>query len=158
MSNIAIRYCRNKDSAMQGINTGFLKVLQNIGRYDDKHSIATFIRHILINHLIDEYRKEKKYHEAHVEIDGHAEAEHYSVNEAELKLDAAELISMMNELPEITGKVFNLFAVDGFRHAEISQMLGISEGTSRWHVNEARKLLKSKIEATQIETRLILNR
>ena len=63
-------------------------------------------------------------------------------NEAEKVLNTSEIKAAMRELPEMSGKVFNLFAIDGFSHKEVSEMLGMSEGTSKWHVNFARNKLK----------------
>ena len=69
-----------------------------------------------------------------------------SYNEGEASLEAGELLLILKQLPDVTGKVFNLFAIDGYKHHEISEMLGMSVGTSKWHVNEARRILKMIIE------------
>ena len=66
-------------------------------------------------------------------------------NEAALRLEAEELEAMLHRLPEVTCRVFNLYAIDGYKHKEISAMLSISEGTSKWHLSVARKKLKKMI-------------
>ena len=54
-----------------------------------------------------------------------------------------QLISFLNKVPEMSRKVFNLFAIDGYSHKEIAAMLNMSEGTTKWHVSTAREKLKS---------------
>ncbi len=151
MSSIAIRYTGNQDEAVHKLNGGFLKVLQNLSRFDEQFALATFIRNILINHLIDEYRKEKKYYSNIQLSEYHDSAMGLAFNQGEAKLEAEELLIMLNQLPEVTKKVFNLYAIDGYKHNEISEMLGMSPGTSKWHVSEARKRLKDLLEKTNNE-------
>ena len=62
------------------------------------------------------------------------------------KLFAEDLINLMHRLPLTTKVVFNLFAIEGFSHGDIAKELGMSVGTSKWHVNNARKRLKQWIE------------
>jgi RNA polymerase sigma factor (sigma-70 family) len=146
MSSIAIRYNSNRDEAVHRLNAGFLKVLQNLVKYDRQFAFATFVRNILINHMIDEFRKEKKYL-ANIQLSDYSGLDGgVSFNEGEANIEAGDLLEMLNKLPEVTGKVFNLYAIDGYKHTEISQMLRISEGTSKWHVSEARKRLKALLE------------
>lgn len=143
MSSIALRYCENIDDARQGVNLGFLKVLQSIRRYDNQYALATWIRNILVNHLIDEFRKEQKYRLSVDVLDPADMTEATEINLVEEKWEEEDLRSMLNELPEVTRRVFNLYAVDGYQHKEIARMLGMALGTSKWHVSDARKRLKS---------------
>jgi RNA polymerase sigma-70 factor (ECF subfamily) len=142
MSSITLRYGKDQEEALQLMNYGFLKVLKNLEHYNSKFALATFIRNVLVNHCIDEYRKVKKYiPDIHV-----ASYYDYAVISQEdnglQKLETQELRTMLSLLPEVTQKVFNLFAIDGFKHKEISEKLSISEGTSKWHVSDARHRLK----------------
>jgi RNA polymerase sigma-70 factor (ECF subfamily) len=152
MSSIALRYTGNEEEAIQKLNAGFLKVLQNLRRYDHQYALATFIRNILVNHLIDAYRKEKRY-VANIDIAAYAESDlNVSFNQGEADLEAGELLELLNKLPELTCKVFNLYAIDGYKHSEIADMLDIPVGTSKWHVSEARRKLKSLLqEASESE-------
>lgn len=70
-------------------------------------------------------------------------------NDILLKLDAEDLLNLIKQLPAATQLVFNLYTVEGFTHREIGEMLVISEGTSRWHLSEARKQLKQSIRLTK---------
>lgn len=147
MSSIVIRYCNDRNEVLQKLNGGFLKVLQNITKYNNQYAIATWIRNIMINHLIDEYRKEKNniIHVDYTAYENFNGSIDYNLGEANFQ--EKDLRAMLNNLPELTQKVFNLFAIDGYKHREISNYLGIPEGTSKWHVNDARKKLKVMLES-----------
>jgi RNA polymerase sigma factor (sigma-70 family) len=153
MSSIALRYSNNQEEAIQQMNLGFFKVLNNLEKFNDQFALATWIRNILVNHLINEFRKNKKYI-TNIHITDFQEYDFgFSLNEGALKLEEQELRELLKSLPEVTQKVFNMYAVDGFKHAEIGEILGISNGTSKWHVSEARKRLKVKIERLYCEVK-----
>lgn len=151
MSGIAMRYCRSEEDTLQAVNFAFLKVLQNIEKYDQNHALATWIRTILVRHLIDEYRKN---HKQIQNIPFEESSEHelaLEVNLAEYHFTEMRLRAMLNKLPEVSRTVFNLYAIEGYKHAEIAASLSISEGTSKWHVSEARKRLKQMLKETSEE-------
>jgi RNA polymerase sigma factor (sigma-70 family) len=151
MSSVALRYSHNEDEAIQRMNGGFYRVLKNLEKYDNQYALATWIRNILVNHLIDEFRKEKRYI-AHIHLmdydDGLVGVD---FNTAESNLGEEDLRNILRKLPDVTQHVFNLFAIDGYKHREIADYLGISEGTSKWHVSDARKKLKTMLEEQQIK-------
>ena len=127
------------------MNQGFMKIFKGLKKYPREIPFEAWIRKIMINTIIDEYRKTKKYTEMIELTDKPLEVEpgnSISTNEAEQYFDAEQLLVMINDLPPLSNKVFNLFAIDGYSHKEISDLLGIREGTSKWHVSNARKLLK----------------
>ena len=96
--------------------------------------------------MIDEFRKERKYLTT-IQLSNYEETDAgFVFNLGEAQLEADELLQMLNCLPEVTKKVFNLFAIDGYKHTEIGDLLGISAGTSKCHVSEARKQLKELLE------------
>jgi RNA polymerase sigma factor (sigma-70 family) len=141
MMTHCVRYTRNGQDAMEVMNDAFLKVFKHIGTYQaDKASLYTWIRRIVINAAIDFLRKQQVYLDMKAISAGSDEAA--IDNEALNKLGGEALLKMIRQLPAATGLVFNLYAVDGFNHREIGTLLGISEGTSRWHLSEARKQLK----------------
>ena len=149
MSSIALRYTQNESEALQRMNGGFYRVLKNLEKYDNQYALATWIRNILVNHLIDEFRKEKKYI-ANIHLTDYEDLNPALVyNQADLQFDAQELRNMLERLPDVTQRVFNMYALDGFKHREIADYLGISEGTSKWHVSDARKKLKAMLEAQE---------
>lgn len=146
MSSIALRYCKDDQEALSVLNEGFYKVLVNMAKYNPDFTLATWIRNILVNHIISEFRKNRSYQEMIKNSENPVEAKESTYNHGELSLHENDLLKLIQKLPQITGKVFNLFAIDGYKHQEISEMLGIQEGTSKWHVNEARKRLRFEIE------------
>lgn len=150
LMSVCLRYRRDSDEAASALNEGFLKILQNLHRYDPEAPFEAWIRRIQINLLIDLFRREAKWRENIVlsdqmEREGALGAEP-DWNEADRRFDLEQLENLLQRLPTVSRQVFNLFALDGFSHAEISQMLGMSEGTSKWHVSFARSQLRSWIK------------
>lgn len=147
LMSICMRYSRDKDTASELLNVGYLKILKNLTTYKPEISFKAWIRRIMINTLIDEYRKNKRERERITYVDEYFDSSDYSeVNEALAKLNCKQILDEINKLPEATKKVFNLFVIDGYSHKEIGEMLNISEGTSKWHLNSARQKLKEVIE------------
>jgi RNA polymerase sigma factor (sigma-70 family) len=145
MMNLCLRYTKNDMDAMEALNTGFYKVFKNIQRYDRAQaSLYTWIRAIVINSCVDFLRSKEKLIqplELTEPIDAVIEPEIIS------KLSAGRLLEIIRQLPAATQTVFNLFVVEGYSHKEISALLNISEGTSKWHLSDARKKLQIIIKA-----------
>ncbi|MCH9822240.1 MAG: RNA polymerase sigma factor, partial [Bacteroidetes bacterium] len=106
------------------------------------------LKKIMINTIIDDYRKNSKEKSIiqfkDIQNDG-TENSWVEYNAADLKFEAEELLGFIDRLPTESKKVFVLFAVDGYSHKEIAEMLEISDGTSKWHVSFARKKLRELI-------------
>jgi RNA polymerase sigma-70 factor (ECF subfamily) len=102
----------------------------------------------MINTIIDDYRKNSKEKSIiqfkDIQNDG-TENTWVEYNAADLEFEAEELLGFIDKLPTESKKVFVLFAIDGYSHKEIGEMLGISDGTSKWHVSFARKKLRELI-------------
>jgi len=147
LMSICLRYTRDKDSAREVLNVGFLKILNNLDKYNLAIPFKVWIRKIMVNTLIDEYRKNKREREKVTYVEEYYDSSDYSeTNEALSKINCQQIYDLINKLPEATKQVFNLFVIDGYSHREIGDMLGISEGTSKWHLNAARQKLKEQIE------------
>jgi RNA polymerase sigma-70 factor (ECF subfamily) len=145
MMSVCVRYERNKQDAVAKMNEGFLKVLTHLKSRNEQVPFELWVRRIMINTVIDVHRKNKNRKESEV-LSNELEMEPgEAVNEFIAEMEAEELQRMLNELPEMTGRVFNLFAIDGYNHNEIAEMLQMSEGTSRWHVSAARRQLQQSI-------------
>jgi RNA polymerase sigma-70 factor (ECF subfamily) len=149
MGSLCARYINNQQDAMQVLNDGFLKVFSNIKSYDPgKAGIYTWMNKIMINSAIDFLRKRPIIYSSDL-----SDREEPSIENSIIeKMNADELLSLIKQLPTATQLVFNLFTIDGFSHREVSEMLGISEGTSKWHVSEARKQLKQSIGLRYIKS------
>ena len=145
MKNIISRYANQHDDKSSLINSGFYKVLKNIKSYDHQYALATWIRNVVINNCIDEYRK-KKNKETNVLLEDLDETPvQLDFNQGLKNLEEKDLLEILQILPPMSRKVFNLYAIDGYKHNEIADLLSISSGTSRWHLNFARTKLKELI-------------
>ena len=144
MMTICLRYTKNEEDAVEVLNNGFLKVFQNIKRYEPGvASLYTWIRTIVINSCLDFIKKKRRteeHHELNNALEVHVPAEVIS------KMKATELLALIRTLPPSTAAVFNLYVIEGYNHKEIGKLLGISDGTSKWHLSEARKSLKIKMQ------------
>lgn len=148
MAAICMRYTQNENDAVEVLNNGFLKVFKYIQQFDQqKAGLYTWIRKIMINTAIDFIRQNHK-HNGKVELSQATEP--YVASEAVQKLDAEELLELIRKLPSSTQMVFNLYVVEGFTHKEIGVKMGISEGTSKWHLSEARRLLQKSLKTLQV--------
>jgi len=146
LMSICYRYVNSTEDAKEMLNIGFLKILTNLDKYKPEIPFKFWIRRIMINTLIDEYRKKKIHDERIQYVDNYIETADYSeLNPVLARMDADQINSLIKKLPPTSQKVFNLFVVDGYSHKEISRMLGMSEGTSKWHVNFSKEKLKEMI-------------
>ncbi len=144
MMNICVRYTRNEDDAIEVLNTAFYKVFKNIHTYTSgKAAPFTWIRTIVINTCLNFIRSKNK--EINVnEIEDAADI--YIHPEAITQMSSEEILLLVRQLPPATQAVFNLYIIDGYAHKEIAGLLQISEGTSKWHVSEARKILQQQLK------------
>lgn len=156
---VCYRYHKNDEDARSSLNLGFMKILRGFETVEETVNFDAWSKRIMVNTLIDEYRKTKNYtghinsKENEWELDNQAEP---TQNEAESGLGYENLMKLVNELPTINGKVFNLYVIDGYNHREIGELLGISEGTSKWHLSTARKLLRDKLELIENENKRLV--
>ncbi len=147
MMGICMRYAKDKEEASSLMNEGFLKILTQLEKYKNHIPFELWMRRIIINNIIDQYRKNKKAKEM-IEYKDFSDIENESgpvLNLAVEKMDVEQLHKFIDKLPAMSRRVFNLFVIDGYTHAEISGLLSISEGTSKWHMNNARQKLKEMI-------------
>ncbi|HEU4473029.1 MAG TPA: sigma-70 family RNA polymerase sigma factor [Flavisolibacter sp.] len=149
MASLCLRYTKNEADAVEVLNNGFLKVFKNIQRYEPAQaSLYTWIRTIVINSCLD-FIKAKQRMEQTKELTDTVEI--HIPAEAISKMKTMELLELVRQLPPATRAVFNLYVVEGYSHREIGSLLGISEGTSKWHLSEARKILQQKIKLQDVK-------
>lgn len=145
MMSICTRYERDRQEAAATMNQGFLKILENVGSRRPDVPFEPWARRIVINTVIDAYRRSKERRAMGSEdIDGH-EADSADINDYLRHMEAEAFAELLLRVPVMSRTVFNLFAVDGFSHAEVAEMLGLSEGTTKWHVSNARSILRNAI-------------
>lgn len=142
---IAQRYSRDEADAADILSQAFVKVFRSIRSFDSsKGSFKSWLKRIVINEGLDHIKARKKFSDE-IELELETVAAPNIDNAAIERLDAKELMTMIQQLPPATHAVFILYAVDGYNHREIATKLAISEGTSKWHLSEARKFLQQKI-------------
>jgi RNA polymerase sigma factor (sigma-70 family) len=147
LMSICIRYTRNELRAKEALNIGFLKILTHLDKYKSEIPFKVWIRKIMINTLINEYKKEKVHHSHTEYVENYHDSSKYAdINEAITRINSEEIYAFIAQLPLATKQVFNLYFIDGYKHKEIAELLEISEGTSKWHLNSAREKLKEIIK------------
>lgn len=143
MFGLCIRYSNTREEAEDVLQEGFIKVFDKIDRFKHEGSFEGWIRRIMINTALKSKDKRKlKYENAGLD---HVQEPKYD-SKVLGEMGRRELMDIINKLPEGYRVVFNLFAVEGYPHKDIAEMLGISEGTSRSQYSRARQTLIKIIE------------
>lgn len=144
---VCARYAKDMQDAEQLLNDGFLKVFTQIEKFTNSGSFEGWMRRILINTCLDYLRSSafKEEMVMHVRAVPAEESNLSVTNEGMESIEFKELVTLIQELPATTRTVFNLYVFDGFSHKEIGAQLDMSEGTSHWHVHQARVQLQKKI-------------
>lgn len=153
--SICSRYYNNREDRMSALNMIFLRLVQNMNDYVKRHSHVPYeqwLRRVSINFIIDEFRRQKRYREL-ISLQEVTPDEQQSIQaEADLKYNQEEILLAIEKLPPMSKTVFNLYAVDGYKHEEIASLLGISSGTSKAHLFKARKKLQELLADVQKKT------
>ena len=139
---ICLRYANSREEAAEVMNQGFFKVFTRIETFDRTRPFKAWLGRIMMNASIDYYRANLKM----AYTDDLEQAEHLSDGDmADHKLNYEDLLRMVQKLPPAYRTVFNLFAVEGYTHEEIGDLLNISAGTSKSNLHKARQKLKQMI-------------
>ncbi len=138
------RYAKSTQEAEDILQEGFVKVFANINTFRGEAQIGTWITRIMINCALNAQRQ-KLYLLPMVDVNEVTIRENEEISLSSFHL--SELIAIVQSLPDGCRVVFNLFAIEGYSHREIGEMVGISEGTSKSQYNRAKSLLRSKLEA-----------
>ncbi len=146
MMSVAMRYSGNQDEALDILNTALLKVFNGIEKF--KHhkqsSFSGWVATIVRNTAIDHIRRHTNYHNR---MDFNIEKEPAISNMALEHLLEEDLFKIIQKLPKASRTVFSMYAIDGYKHREIAEILNISEGTSKWHFANAKKELQRLISS-----------
>jgi RNA polymerase sigma-70 factor (ECF subfamily) len=146
--SIAMRYVATTDERKEVVNDSFLKVFTRIQQYDPDKPFKTWLRRIVINTAIDYLRVHHKHPR---------EEEITPVTEKALQSDiidqlhAEDILKLLTKLPEQYRLVFNLYELEGYAHAEIADMLEITESSSRSVLTRAKAKLRSLVEEMHLE-------
>ena len=137
------QYIKDTHHAEDVMITGFMKMFTSLKKFEHKGSFEGWIRRIMIYECID-FLRVKKNNFNHQDIDDVTVSENESVYEME-DFSVDDIQNMIDNLPDGYKMVFNLYAIEGYKHQEIAEMLKISEGTSKSQLSHARKLLQQQI-------------
>lgn len=146
MMGVCLRYATDRSRAEDILQEGFIKIFNNLDRFRNEGSFEGWIRRIIVNTAIEHVRKEK-YISRHVEIE-HA----YDIaldNSIFENMAAKDLLSLLQQLPPGYRTVFNLYAIEGYTHKEIAEILEIKEGTSKSQLAKARYTLQKMIKEVE---------
>jgi len=140
MLSVCRQYIKDIQLAEDVMITAFMKVLTNLSKFEHKGSFEGWIRRIMVNECISYLRVQKKVKFAEDEF-----FVEESFNEIDSQFTVEQIQYLIDALPDGYKMVFNLYAIEGYKHNEIAKMLGINEGTSKSQLSHARKMLQTQI-------------
>ena len=147
LMSMSRRYFKNYEDCVMVVNNGYMKILDSLPGYGATGVFEAWCRKLMTNTIIDEVRRNKRWNTTITSFDETNLVHRISeANRTEEKYSSEQLEAMLLKLPDATRCVFNLFAIEGYRHQEICDMLKITEGTSKWHVSKAREELKKMMK------------
>ncbi|MGB8491570.1 MAG: RNA polymerase sigma factor [Bacteroidales bacterium] len=141
---VCLQYSGNDEEARDILQDGFIKIFDNLVNYKHEGSFEGWMRRIVVNTALEKFRSRHSLYRVDdidliPEPDADPDTEDYS------GLEAVDLLDIIRELPPKYRMVFNLFAIEGYSHKEISEMVSISEGTSKSNLSRARIILQKKV-------------
>ena len=142
--SICNRYTSTKEEAEEVLNEGFFKVFKNIETYDASYPFKVWLRTIIVNTAISNYRKQRKHTEERIALE---DAPYLGFEEDIVThITAEEILTLIQHIKPVYKNVFLLYFVDGYNHREVGDLLGINEATVRSHYVRARAILQHLIK------------
>lgn len=143
MYGICVRYSSNADEAKDILQDGFVKVFTKLGQFSFSGSFEGWMKRIFVNTALEFYRINKN-HMYHSDVDAAMDQVHQDFTIE--RISQKEILQVMNSMAPGYRTVLNLFIIEGYGHAEIAEMMGISEGTSKSQLSRARVLLQQELQ------------
>jgi len=140
--SVCLKYSRNYNEAQDNLQDGFLLIFEKINLYSFKGSFEGWLKRVMINHILQLYRKQTFLSIVNEEITEVVDV----IIEDEVTVSLDYLLKIIQQLPDRYRLIFNLFVIDGYTHQEIADLLNINIGTSKSNLSRARLILKDKIE------------
>ncbi len=144
MMKVCLRYHKNMDDAGASYNTAMQNVLTKINQYENKGAFLGWVQKIMVNSCLNSLKQKTTF-----ELKEITENEYNSfivVPDAYSNLDSKTILQLVQSLPQTSAMVFNMYVMEGFTHEQIAKQLTITIGTSKWHLNNARTILKEQIK------------
>lgn len=142
---ICLRYASDRMEAEDILQESFLKIYFNIKDFSGSGSFIGWLRKVAVNTAITHYHRNLKFR-YHIDIEDYISVETGTVSFEEDMFTSEELFKVMNELPPGYRVVFNLYAVEGYKHKEIAELLGIDTNTSKSQYSRAKAAIREKLE------------
>lgn len=143
---VCLRYSNNRNEAEEILQEGFIKVFEFLHQYKFNGSFEGWVRKIMVNCALQKFRSKTNMH-AVVDIDSVA-IEQKNSDDIIAQLGTKELLRMVQQLSPGYRTIFNLYVLEGMKHREIAAQLGISEGTSKSNLSDARAILQKAVNAS----------
>lgn len=143
LMSICLRYSQNE--AEDVLQMSFMKIFKNIHQYQGTGSFEGWMKRITVNTAVTHYRQKNPLNKATDIDDFHTELNNKQAS-ALSQMTVNELIDLINGLADKYRIAFNLYAIEGYKHTEIAEMLHITEGTSKSQVSRARKMIQEQLE------------
>lgn len=153
MLGVCIRYIKDREEAEHVMIGGIVKVFDKMDQFKGEGSFEGWVRRIIVNDCLMYIRKNRS---MSLQTDIDTINDHPNLKTMEDALDVEDLLKLINELPVGYRTVFNLYAIEGFNHAEIGKMLEISENTSKSQLSRARKWLQTRLVKIESELENII--
>lgn len=152
MFRVLLRFARDKSEAEDMLQDGFIRVFRDMGQYRGDGALGGWIRRIMVNTALSHLRKQRDFVKDVPDFAPY-EAKFHTDEDFASNLDAQTLMGYLQKLPPGYRAVFNLYAIDGYSHEEISEQLGITIGTSKSQLFKAREYLKKILDKSFITTK-----
>lgn len=138
---VCLKYSKSYEEAQDNLQDGFLLIFEKIGQFNYKGSFEGWAKRVIINYILQQYRKQNLFE---IVSENYPEEVEVEIEEDSISIDF--LTRIIQELPDRYRLVFNLYVLDGYSHKEIAEMLEINIGTSKSNLARAKAILREKIE------------
>jgi RNA polymerase sigma factor (sigma-70 family) len=153
---VASRYAPNRDDASEILNDAFVRTMQNLDKFNRELPFKAWFNKILVRCAINYYRR---YTVKRLDAQPISDAEEQPFDAEILSgMSAEEILKLVQRLPQSYRLAFNLYAIEGYSHPEISEMVGISEGTSKSNLFKARKRLVEMLDSQRADEEEEINK
>lgn len=146
MYKVCMMYAENKADAADILQESFIKVFKNIHRFRFEGSLRGWIRRTVVHTAINAYNKKQRDTQLIIPMSESGDVD-ASIDSIVGELEANDIIKLVNSLPKKAREVLKLYAIEGYKHREIAELLGITEGTSKSQFSRAKRMLQSSIKA-----------
>ena len=154
---ICMRYVYERSEAEDILQEGFLKIFTKISEFEGRGSFEGWMKRVIVNTAITHYHKNLKHNKYHYDITDVQETKFENIVYKDSEFTGDELLKIINSLPEGYKMIFNLYAIEGFKHKEISALLKIDINTSKSQYSRAKKLIRKKLNQLKREAKKVEN-